>query len=345
MARLPHALLVTCALLAACAPSGAGSAASGGTISADHRPPSPSAPGPVSSLTGLPLRDAGQGRRPIVAVKIDNVAAAKPPAGLAEAELVVEEPVEGGLTRLMAVFQRHDVPRVGPVRSARVTDASLLRALGGGALACSGASGATTRVLRREPGVLLVTPSAGTGWRRDSRRQGPHDLFVDLGRLRRRLRPVGRVHQVPVFTFGDARPASARPVTGVRVRWTATRVAWSWDAGARRWERTQGGRRDLAESGRRLTATNVVVLGVRTTTSRRFRDVNGALTPLPDLRSGGTAWVLRNGTVTVGRWSRGRENQPFTLRDDRGGALSLDPGRTWVEILPRPSRPSFSSGS
>lgn len=56
--------------------------------------------------------------RPI-AVMIDNHSDAWPQAGLNQAYMVYEIIVEGGETRLMALFKGVDVERIGPVRSAR----------------------------------------------------------------------------------------------------------------------------------------------------------------------------------------------------------------------------------
>src|SRR5260221_8029347 len=54
------------------------------------------------------------------AVMIDNHPDARPSSGLAEASLVIEAPVEGGMTRYMAVFDATTtVDQIGPVRSAR----------------------------------------------------------------------------------------------------------------------------------------------------------------------------------------------------------------------------------
>ena len=56
--------------------------------------------------------------RPI-AVMIDNHSDAWPQAGLQDAYMVYEIIVEGGETRLMALFKGADVDKIGPVRSAR----------------------------------------------------------------------------------------------------------------------------------------------------------------------------------------------------------------------------------
>ena len=86
---------------------------------------------PTAPLTGLALENPLVGFRPALAVKIDNVDTgsdhARPQAGIAAADVVFEEIVEGGITRLVAVIQSELPGRVGPIRSARTTDPAMLR--------------------------------------------------------------------------------------------------------------------------------------------------------------------------------------------------------------------------
>ena len=63
---------------------------------------------------------------PILAVKIDDTAPAHPQAGLEDADIVYIEQVEGGLTRLAAIFSSKIPEVIGPVRSARISDIEIL---------------------------------------------------------------------------------------------------------------------------------------------------------------------------------------------------------------------------
>ena len=81
-------------------------------------------PDPVDPMTGRKPSD-----NPVVAVKVENIAAARPQVGLNSADIVFVEEVEGSLTRLVAVYHTSFPKRVGPVRSARNTDVELLPAV------------------------------------------------------------------------------------------------------------------------------------------------------------------------------------------------------------------------
>ncbi len=72
---------------------------------------------PLTGETGYP--EEAVGKRP-VAVMINNLAAAYPQYGIAQADILYEVPVEGGITRMMGVYaDLANVPDVGSVRSAR----------------------------------------------------------------------------------------------------------------------------------------------------------------------------------------------------------------------------------
>ena len=75
---------------------------------------------------GNPLTGGKVTANPVVAVKIDNTSAGRPQYGISQADVVYIEQVEGGLTRMMAVFHTHLPTEVGPVRSVRTTDVELL---------------------------------------------------------------------------------------------------------------------------------------------------------------------------------------------------------------------------
>ncbi len=84
--------------------------------------PSPTPP-PEHPFTGRPVEQ----RRPVLAVKIENTSAGKPQMGVRSADIVYVEQVEGGLTRLMAIFSSKLPAKVGPVRSARISDLHIVR--------------------------------------------------------------------------------------------------------------------------------------------------------------------------------------------------------------------------
>ena len=127
-----------------------------------------------SPFTGEPVTALG----PVLAVKIDNLAPARPQTGLAGADIVYVLPVEGGLSRFLAVYSSHVPPVIGPVRSAREDDLELLRQFGRPAFAYSGAQPQLLPVVERARTVDLYAgrvpvspgPAATSAIRAGSRR-------------------------------------------------------------------------------------------------------------------------------------------------------------------------------
>ena len=85
-------------------------------------------------FTGL----AGENKQ-ILVVKIDDTNAAHPQIGVESADVVYVEQVEGGLTRLAAIYTSKLPPLIGPIRSARISDIELLAQFGRVGFAYSGA--------------------------------------------------------------------------------------------------------------------------------------------------------------------------------------------------------------
>jgi hypothetical protein len=311
------------------------------TTTATDVSPSPSPAAATCPLTGLPPRPGQNVHRVALALKIDNVDAARPQAGLDHADVVIEETVEGGLTRLMAIFQCGAAATVGPIRSARTSDGDLLRLLDGAVFGFSGANPrALAPVAATSRAVLISYDNLPQYFHRASSRPAPHNVFsstatvLGAGLARRH----GLHAPPPVFAYG-AVPAGARPVHQLSVTWPAASAGWTWNGHA--WLRTQNGTPDVLTDGHRAAAANVVVMSI-TTRATGLHDVLGNASPDDVVTGHGKVWVLRDGALIRGTWRRPTRVDPMRLTDLSGNALNLAPGVTWVELLPRPRHPHYS---
>ncbi len=281
-------------------------------------------PPPVSPFTGL-ATDLGA---PVLGVKIDNAPPARPQAGLELADLVYVEPVEGGISRLLAVYQSRFPPVAGPVRSTRLTDLQLLANFGRPALAFSGAAAAVNALVARAP-VLNVSEEEQAGsYRRDRNRRMPHNLYGDTNLLRRGGAPPRDIG----FRFGPT-PPGGRPVPGTNVRYRATDIGVQWMPAEARWVISMDGAPLTSASGPRPGAATVVLqrVAVRDTP---IRDTSGAPSPFAATVGAGSAIVLRDGLAFDGSWSRPAPDAitTFTLPD--GSPLTFAPGPVWVVLVP-----------
>jgi DUF3048 family protein len=196
--------------------------------------PTPAKPAPTGSpalsspFTGEPISAPG----PVLAVKIDNLAAARPQTGLTEADIVYMLPVEGGLSRILAVFSSHFPPVIGPVRSAREDDLELLAQFGRPAFAYSGAQPELLPVVERARIVDLYAGVAG-GYFRDPNRFAPHNLYAHTSQLLAGATGASKAHDIG-FRFGPA-PPGAHLAASFSVSYPAASFTFRWSGKDGRW--------------------------------------------------------------------------------------------------------------
>lgn len=273
-------------------------------------------------LTGLPT-EGDAPKHPVMVVKIDNTGSSNPQIGLSKADLVTEELVEGGSTRL-AVFYYSQVPgRVGPVRSMRATDIGIVKPADA-VLVASGGAPVTVRRLK-QAGIKVVS-EGGPGYSRDGSRSAPYNLFMDLPALARTLKSSGPPNNY--FTWGDAEDFPG----GQRVR----SISATFSGGhTTNWQYRKGGYVNLnseAASGDEFKPDTVLVLRVKVGDAG-YKDPAG--NPVPETKFTGTgqAMVFHDGSMVRGTWSKKGLDSNVTLKT-KSGELALPPGKVWVELVP-----------
>ncbi|MEV8317833.1 DUF3048 domain-containing protein [Streptomyces sp. NPDC059900] len=299
------------------------------TMGAAHEsaPADTAPPGDRSPFTG---RAAQKG--PVLAVKFDNAPRARPHTGLAQADIVYVEKVEGGMSRLMGVYSSRLPKAVGPVRSARESDIELLRQFGRPALAYSGVRSSLNKVLKEAPLYARPFGSYPGAYFRSGNRPAPHNLFV---RPESALRTAPKAsHPGDVgFRFGPAPDGGTRTAART-VRYSGASHTFRWSPGERRWLASFDGAPARSSSGARLGARTVVIQHVDMPPSR-YKDVNGAATPYIKTVGSGRATVLRGGKAYKTRWKRSsaESGTTFTLADGR--PMPFAPGQVWMVFADR----------
>lgn len=317
--------VLACGALAAC--SGDGKNASPPAPAATGTPPSPSPTPPAThpftgSKTGL--------NNPVLAVKIDNTHASHPQLGLRSADVVYVEQVEGGVTRIMAVFSSKTPSRVGPVRSARISDLHILPQYGHPALAYSGVQSKMKPYVRRSP-VYDVSPDrAGPAYYRAGGRPAPYNLFATTKTLLARAPKASKPRDIG-FRFGAA-PDGGKKVKSFTARWPSGTMSFRWSGRQHRWLTYYDGHADPAAEGGQLGGKTVIVQYAKTTRSR-FHDFLGNYTPLVQTIGTGKAVVLRDGKAYQAKWSRPSEGKGTTFTTTSGAPMTFAPGQVWVALV------------
>jgi len=282
---------------------------------------------PTAPLTGLPDPSGLSLKRPALTVKIENTPQALPQWGIDQADVVYEEIVNGGITRLAAIFNSHAPAKVGPVRSVRPTDTQVVWPLGG-IFAYSGGAPYAVASISTAPVKLVDESSAGTAMFRDPNLYAPHNLFA----VAPQLFAFGGtpVPPPPLFSY---RPSTQKAGGLAVVSFVVTfpsmyPVTWTWDTATASWDRTLFGMADVTGTGVRESPKNVIVMFVN------YVNGIGTEASYANLQGSGTAAFFVDGKETEGTWSRGPSKADvIQYKTANGKTALLTPGQTWVELL------------
>gem|GEM_PF-1970646 len=287
------------------------------------------AAGPVWPLTGTST--AAVTDRPGLAVKIDNHSLARGQWGLNEADVVVEELVEGNISRFIAIFHSQAPGVVGPIRSARETDVGFLPMLGESLLVYSGGNSTVRSIVDAEPTVEGIYPNStyDSAYYRTRQRSSPHNLLSGAPALWD-IAPSGL--DLPIAMF-DYRPevletprttVVANPLTADFGGTTAT---WTWNGS--HFARAHGSFTHRDAAGNQITANNVLVLETPYFTS------GSTGSPVANTAGAGAGVLLADGAWVDITWSRASNGSRYVLTEvGSGDPVLLTPGRTWVELVP-----------
>jgi hypothetical protein len=280
-----------------------------------------------SPFTGEPVSSLHR----VLAVKIDNIVYARPQTGLARADIVYVLPVEGGLSRLMAIFSSRYPPAVGPVRSAREDDLQLLRQFGRPAFAYSGATPRLLPYIHRTARIVNLYAGTTSGYYRDLSRLAPYNLYAHTRQLLAQAPGASPARDIG-FRFGPP-PAGGKVSRSVPVSYPAASFRFTWSAAKGRWLVSMDGTRAVSSSGERLSAATVVIQHTTVRTSR-FKEY-GFRPPYAESTGSGTTLVLRDGRAWAGHWSRPRANEGTTFTTASGQPMTFARGQVWVVLTRR----------
>ena len=274
-------------------------------------------------LTGLPAQGAAP-KHPVLVVKIDNTSSAQPQVGLSKADLITEELVEGGITRLAVAFYSKVPQTVGPVRSMRASDIGIVKPTRG-VLVASGAAGQT--IGRLNAHKVTYFSEGGPGYYREGSRRAPYNLMVKLPELAKKVRNKATVPP-PYLPFeADSKWNGTAAATKIQVQMSrSTTTNWEFRGG--KYHNTNS----HAPDNDQFKADTVLVLRVKIGDAG-YTDPAGNPVPETIYKGGGNAMIFHKGQVIRGTWSKDKLDSQLKLQT-QAGEMHVPAGRTWIELVP-----------
>ncbi|HEU5035630.1 MAG TPA: DUF3048 domain-containing protein [Nocardioides sp.] len=321
---IPAVLVAASLVLAGC--GGGSDESSGDSGPGAQQVAGSSEVGATWPLTGLPVTgdDEVAQDHPVLVAKMDNTYSSAPQIGLGSADLVVEELVEGGLTRL-AAFYYSDIPdRVGPVRSMRASDIGIVGPEG----ATMVTSGAANVTINRIKGAGIQFFAEGSkGFARDGSRISPYNLFANLQDVAEEAktdaaRPADYLPWGSDADFPKGQPAKSIAAVfggGHTTNWTYNGKGYV-------------NQNTYAQQGDTFPADTVLVLRVQVGDAG-YLDPAGNPVPETKLTGKGEAMIFHHGRLVRGTWEKSDLSSPLSL-STKAGELTVPAGHTWIELVP-----------
>lgn len=303
-------------------------------------------PGPVytNPLTGEGTEVDLSANRP-VAIMLNNLKKALPQCGVSQADMIYEVCAEGGITRMMAVFQSLDgVGDLGSVRSSRAYYVDLAAGLDAIYIHAGGSDGAYTAI--KQYGVFNIDgvngPYGGTMFWRDANRKKnagyEHSLFTSEERINKLLEgslsKMRQTHQegysLPLSFVEDGTPNGSIANT-ISVKFSKYKTGqFTYDSDSGTYQVSQFGSAYVdGNNSQQVAVENVLVLC--TDISQIPGDTAGRL----DVRltGKGSGWFACGGKYIPITWSKASANEPFRFSTADGAELELGVGKTYVNIV------------
>jgi len=280
-------------------------------------------------LTGLPVEgdESSAQEHPVIVTKIDNTGSSAPQIGIGSADMVVEELVEGGLTRL-AVFYYSQLPeKVGPVRSMRASDIGIVSPVHA-SVVTSGAAGQT--IARVKGAGITFFQEGAKGVYRDTGRSAPYNVFANLQEITAGIDQDER-RPDDYLQWGDAADLpKGQKAKNIGASFGGHTTNWQFKNG------TYDNLNSYAADGDEFKADTVLVLRVPIGDAG-YTDPAGNPVPETKLQGKGEAMLFHNGRLVRATWSKTGLDGQLTL-STKAGKLDIPAGHTWLELVPAGSQ-------
>ena len=274
----------------------------------------------------------------VFAVKFDDTNYAHPQQGVEAADIVYITQVEAGLTRLMGIYSSNYPEVLGPIRSARISDISVLGEYGKVGFLYSGAQSKMRPVISA---ANLVNLSAERNppsiYFNDPDRNSPYSMMVKPNLLLEKARDVEMAKE-PGWQHGE-KAETAEKILSAQISWPNAKYEAYWSANEKRFLLKHNGRENISTSGVQL-GSNMMVIQIVKISPSEYGDKFGGVTPKSEVIGSGHGYLLRNQRVVKALWNRASLSEPTTWSLEDGSPAYFAPGQIWFFLTD--SEPKFT---
>ncbi|MBR5543055.1 MAG: DUF3048 domain-containing protein [Oscillospiraceae bacterium] len=296
-----------------------------------------------SALTGLPVESEEDANRRPTAIMINNIKKALPQYGISNASIIFEALAEGGITRLLAVFDDlSDIPQIGTIRSARPYYLDFAQSVDAIYIHIGGSPEAYSQIKSRGMASfdLIEGKNNAMYWRDKGRIQSSgyeHSVFTSGERLLEKFEAEGTrttrsSKYGDVFNFSADALYDGSDATKISAKFSSYKTGtYTYDEAIGLYRIGQYGTSHIdAETGNQLAFKNVFVLRMNSYVIKG--DTAGRLRF--DTVGEGSGKYFVNGTQTDFTWKRSDTSAPFKFYEADGTELPVLPGDSYVAIVP-----------
>ncbi|KRC46261.1 hypothetical protein ASE19_20675 [Nocardioides sp. Root79] len=333
---LPASLVALSLVLAACGGDDKSDEKPQGDASTSQSPTAPPEP-ETWPLTGELTKGGASAalEHPAYIVKIDNSQASYPQLGVSKADIVVEELVEGGITRLAVLYYEKLPKKVGPVRSMRLTDIGIAKPLDA-QIVTSGAADVTLRGLRKAGITFIDMNNPHVVRDLDGTHDSLHSVMANLKAIGADAKIRAR-RPADYLPFGDTALPAGKPATSIDVRLSGSRTSqWKYDG------KTYVLQNGYMADGDAFKPDTVIAATVRTTLAP-YTDPIGNPVPVSHFEGRGKAVIFHDGQAIAATWEKADRGAELIFKDAAGNAIEIPAGKTWLELVP--GKGAASTGS
>jgi len=289
--------------------------------------------GVICPLCGEIIEEDRLYARP-VAVMFDNHSAARPQAGLEQADIVYEILAEGNITRYMALFMHDEGQKAGPVRSARryyidksmEHDAIYMHA--------GGSPEAWDDIARLKiPSLDAMSLGRPVFWRENHRKM-PHNIYANLSEARKMAEKKGYRNstEVSVYSFNsEDTPVNGQPVSNTKILYPPKyKVSYNYSADDKVYYRYVMDKPHVDENDSQyhIYAKNIIIM------KAVHKVVDSAGRRKIDLVGKGEGIYISDGSYIPITWEKKDRESATKFSLENGENLQLNPGKTWVQVVP-----------